>query len=47
MKGAKDLQSSEDDGVLVRLYRIIDHCDLVFGSATASGNTIATNYPLN
>ena len=38
--GAKDLQSSESDGLLVRLYRIIDHCHLMFGSATASGKTM-------
>lgn len=36
-KGAKDLQPLEEDGVLVRLYRIIDHCHLVFSATTASG----------
>ena len=39
-RGAKELQSSEEDDMVVRLCRIIEHCHIVFTGNNASGEIL-------
>ena len=43
-KGAKELQSSEEDDMIVRLYRIIEHCHIVFTGSNAAGKSSCISY---